>query len=302
MKKLLTIAVLAMLLAACHKHDAAPPPSLSGNLLSSFWSYMPDLGFLFIDSLQYDEQERLATLKFFQYPDVNAMTSPAFDAVRDDSAVFTFNYQGQDTLPVSYHLLALKEQQIYEEDHSLTYDGQRRLISDSVKGVTGNEIDGYSPTYFNVRVTRYAYQGNLIVANNYACDLGTFWDSSWVNSNGNVSEMHSWSDKMFATPDGLSFKMMTANYSDLDNPFYRVGIFRGSFYAGLVLGSQTYTTMSKKMELGSTYIVPNASADLHTTLQWVSDDRHRVIGGEYKADTDDPNGPSSRTVYAFHYR
>lgn len=303
MKKLLTIVVLTTLLASCNKDKpAAPPPSLSGNLLTSFWFYLPAAQALAVDSLEYDEAERLARFKSFQFTDVTTRTIPAFDAVKDDSLMLTFSYQGQDTLPVSYHLYALKEQAAYQEDHLLTYDDQRRLISDSVKGVTGNETDGYSPTYFNVRVTRYAYQPNLVIAHNYYCDLGVNWDSSWVNSSGNVPEFHVWNDKMYATPDGLGFTMLTTKFSDVDNPFYKFQLFRGSFYSSLLMGGETYTSMSKKMELGSSFVAPNATADLYTTLEWVTDDKHRVISGVYDGENGVGGFPSTRTEFSFRYR
>jgi hypothetical protein len=303
MKRIFAVVLLTTILTSCQKDHSSEPSTPSTGQLTSLWTYTPGLQLLQIDSLEYDDQQKLARLRIYSLPGVTEMSIPKQFNDSTDSAVYTFAYQGLDSLPSSYMVTAKTADGSFEnERHVITYDGQGRITADSVPGVTGNDIDGYTPTFGSVRKVHYSYNGSNFTSTQYYSDASVMVDSMWIND-GNITERHKW---LFNAdfPDGsLFFKIAENTYSAIDNPFFKNKLFIDYYVGAGLFNIETLMPESKKLVTGNTFSTPYQSPteNTHMSIQWTTDSKGRVVSGEY-TDKNDPTSVFNLSKYLFRYK
>jgi|GEM_PF-5771744 len=302
MKRIFAVVLLTTILVSCQKDHSSEPSTPSTGQLTSLWTYHPGFGLLSIDSLEYDDQQKLARLRFFSFPDLTEMAIPKQYNDSTDSAVFTFAYERPDSLPSSYtFMIKNQDLSVDNEHHIISYDGEGRITGDSVVGVTGNDIDGYSTTGLYFRKVHYSYSGSNIVCTQFKTDASIEVDSIWIN-NDNVTEVHRWNYDSKVPENNFSSKIVSNSYSGIDNPLFRYRIMGAYHLASSFFDNETLTAMSRKLETSATWTNTYMQlSTLHTTIQWTADDKGRPISGDY---TDDGDASSGLDVskYFFHYK
>jgi hypothetical protein len=222
MKNITLIAVLCLLLFACKKSSNNPSPSPGQNQLVSIHIYSPSIQMLTIDTFVYDGNRNMIRAGYAAYDSGGGVTYI-------DSGSYYFTFNSGSNIPASYRLIWSKEillpgpPELEDETHGLLYDGQNRLIGDTllVNRVAANTIDA---------MTWYTYAGTSIVgATGDTPDSIDITDSLVFNSAGNLIREADYNGPLSAPYDTSSYTI--SNYSTYPNPLYNstnalnIGIF-----------------------------------------------------------------------------
>jgi hypothetical protein len=249
--------------------------------LTSGWQYAPGLQSLVVDSLEYDDQQRVSKFRLYSFEGVTSVTVPQTFTAARDSALISFVYPEKDSLPASYLVTARYNGDNYkDEKHILTYDNQRRITGDSTVGITGNDNDGYSAAFGDTRKSHYSYDGSNIISTSYDIYGMRLVDTMLV-TNGNITEQRDWSYYSLQSEGSLDVRVWNISYTDMENPYFKYKVFRNYFLGANIFGTVSMMPMSRDLVKGNTTTLDPQTPDLHMTMQWTKDSKGRVVSGEY---------------------
>lgn len=163
-----------LIFSSCHHgggSDGGNP--VNNSYLASVRTIAP--GTLLIDSFTYDDQHRVG--RFAQYET---------DGSNNGKIIMDFSFSGSNTPPTGYTRI---ENGGSPDEHTLTYDGQGRIMKDT----------GVSGTHF---VTYYTYSGSYIISK--ILFDGTENDAqidTLTITNGNVTSERVWGEDQGAWED-----------------------------------------------------------------------------------------------------
>ena len=213
MKIITLLAGLCLLLFACKKNTSTPA-NHSGQAswqVASIYIYSPSVPSLIIDTFVYDGNQNMIRVGCAEF---DSLGGTAYI----DSGSYYFTFNSGSNIPSSYRLFWSKEinlpgpPELEDETHGLLYDGQNRLIGDTllVNRVATNDIDA---------MTWYTYAGTSIVgATGNTPDSIDITDSLVFNGAGNLIREADYVGPL-AYPWNSSVYNVSA-YSTYPNPLY----------------------------------------------------------------------------------
>ena len=222
MKNTTLIAALCLLLFSCKKSSNNPIAGPGQYQLVSIRIYSPSIPSLTIDTFVYDGSRNMIRAGYTSYDSGGGITYI-------DSGSYYFTFNSGSNIPSSYRLFWSKEinlpgpPELEDETHGLLYDGQNRLIGDTllVNRVAAYSIDA---------MTWYTYAGTSIVgATGNTPDSIDITDSLVFNGAGNLIRETDINGPLAAPYDTSSYTI--SNYSTYPNPLYNatnalnIGIF-----------------------------------------------------------------------------
>ena len=220
MNNLCKFLLIIVCLSGCHKNNTpAAPVVLPTGTVTSLKINRSGSNTL-IDSFQYDNSGNLARI-------CQLRTDSTLVPIVRDSIVFTFSYSGNSNLPSTYsyfyYALAINPPaSIIQENDSLVFDGQGRLIKDTV--MNPSAATGFC-------VDNFGYTGNTILIKDYMHSFttpaySTFTDYMVVVG-GNLNKDTSYGASFTIDFSGNPLQLSTLpgdnsvySYSALANPLY----------------------------------------------------------------------------------
>ena len=222
MKNTTLIAALCLLLFACKKSSNSPTAGPGQYQLVSIHIYSPSIPSLTIDTFDYDANRNMIRAGYTSYDSAGGVTYV-------DSGAYYFTYNSGSNIPASYVFVWSKEillpgpPELENESHGLLYDGQNRLIGDTL---LANNIFANTPD----SMTWYTYNGATVVAStgNSSGNID-MTDSLQFNGGGNLIREVDYNGPLSSPYDSSSYTI--SNYSTYPNPLYNstnalnIGIF-----------------------------------------------------------------------------
>ncbi len=208
MKKLDILVVTGLLACSCNKSsspDPNPAPDITDSV-TSFTIYTPGNPNLNKDTFRFDISNRILSISF-----LDLGGTPPGQTV--DSGSFYFTFGSSAWQPIGYNLIARKSIYINDitEVHTLTYDGENKLVLDSMTSVSAI---GYTP-----KGAHYDYFTNGVAIRTYQQGDADYsrLDSIFI-VNGNFSHFSDYYLNGSAWALSYSYGMtINTNY---ENPYY----------------------------------------------------------------------------------
>ena len=283
------IGLLLLFVSACTKSDPNPPPPPDPGIQGSYTVYNPGNHVKKVQYFEYDASNQLAAVHGYTYD--TSDVSNGVDGIVD-SFTLRISLSGTTAPPPSYDIVYqfhYSEPGGTSEHHLLEYDGQNRVIRDSISDGTNNT----NQTSYHIR---YGPDGNPW------CD-NLYWNSM-VSDSAIVSSL----DTLVIENENVGYRLFIhyVNYdswvynyisSDYPNPLYSEP-FAKSMALTLVIHNFS-DFRSKNLPHRADIILQNYTP---TTLiyTWTTDDKGRVVSG-YSRSGIGGTGPLVEMIY-YTYR
>jgi YD repeat-containing protein len=210
MKKLLLILGVAVILFSCKKSASTASPSA---LVSSVVYYNPSTQNSVTFNLKYNSSQQITQLSYYSY-DTSGGTPYL------DSGTYYFTVNAATNLPSAYMINSRKTGYTSNdiETHDLFYDGQGRVIKDTM--ISGQANPGDSVANY------FSYPSNRILVRDYSMYAydpvnGYGWGASAVDtinlSNGNIINQNEYEQD--GTGWDPQYSYIVNSYSNYANPF-----------------------------------------------------------------------------------
>jgi hypothetical protein len=255
MTRLLPAFFLLMALNACTPSNNTPPPTSAPKLIANSYSFSSAAGdHQTRDTFRFDLDSNLVSISYayLNFPPPNQTI---------DSGTYYFTLDPVSKLPVSYILIGKKyfEPAAMMEKHELTYDGQNRVLLDSM---TENNTSGYNPTG-----AHFIYSSNLVLVNIFNQGDADYsrQDSILFDNNGNwiYRSEYYFSGTVWSKENSFSVAADT-KYA---HPFYNAALSKS--LGAFAIYSNISDLYSKNL---------TTSPDL-LPITWVTDNQGRVVSG-----------------------
>ena len=275
MKKITWSVLLVFIFLACKKDPAPSSKILAGSQITSYTRHDALGHKLQIDSLTYDRGGMVANYQSWTY---DSTANP----ILTDYENYSFSFPAGSTLPNAYrYSITSSQTSSTAESHLLYYDGQGRIIKDSLN-LPLNNLTRY-----------YSYINNFITIESKQYGTSFSEKDTFVVSAGNVSDYNYY----YFEPAIIASFLVNAKYTDFANPFYNkiLASSLGAFFLEEIRGDFISVNMPKSLK--SIDNTQNSNGQdtayiVNSNFTWIADSNGNIVSG-----SDSTNGNYYNFIY-----